>query len=130
MGDKKILNIHIFHEVNSRREPKKRAKVNKRNGNRIFSLQQLQQHVEVIANHAASCKSYSDKNTVVINEQQREGLASVFTVHCNGCNEEFILHTSVKVKGPSGHLYWENNLAAVWGQRWWTCNITRNYVTT
>ena len=24
--------------------------------------------------------------------------------------------TSSKVKGPSGHQYWENNLAAVWGQ--------------
>ena len=51
-----------------------------------------------------------------INEQKREGLASVFTIHCNGCNEDFTLATSLKVKGPSGHQYWENNLAAVSGQ--------------
>ena len=40
----------------------------------------------------------------------------MFTIQCSGCNEKFTLPTSIKVKGPSGHQYWENNVAAVWGQ--------------
>ena len=40
-------------------------------------------------------------------------MASVFTIRCN---EDFTLATSTKVKEPSEHQYWENNLAAVWGQ--------------
>ena len=40
-------------------------------------------------------------------------MASVFAIRCN---EDFTLATAAKVKEPSGHQYWENNLAAVWGQ--------------
>ena len=115
MGDKKnSKNKHV-----SRGKFKKRATVQKLTtmqklkGKRIISLSQLQQQMEVIANHTASCKSYGG---ITVKEKQREGLASVFTIRCNGCSAEFTLPNSVKVKGPTGHPYWENNLAAVWGQ--------------
>ena len=115
MGNKhNIKNTHISRgKFKKRKANRKTGQVRLLNDNRIISLHQLQQQVEAIANHTASCKSY---NEISINEQKREGLASVFTIHCNGCSEDFTLATSAKVKGPSGHQYWENNLAAVWGQ--------------
>ena len=115
MGNKhNTKNTHISRgKFKKRKAIRKTGQVKLLNDNRIISLHQLQQQVEVIANHTASCMSY---NEILINEQKREGLASLFTIHCNGCSEDFTLATSVKVKGPSGHQYWENNLAAVWGQ--------------
>ena len=114
MGNKNnSKNTHVSRGKYKKKANKKTGRVKVLNDNRIISLHQLQQQLELITNHTASCKSY---NNIMINEQKREGLASVFTIHCNGCNEEFTLATSAKVKGPSGHQYWENNLAAVWGQ--------------
>ena len=57
-------------------------------GKRIISLSQLQQQMEVIANHTPSWKSYSG---ITVKEKQREGLASVFTIRCNACSAEFTL---------------------------------------
>ena len=94
-------NTKNAHISRGKFKKRKTGRVKPRNDNRIISLHQLQQQVEIIANHIASCKSY---NEISINEQKREGLASVFTIHCNGCSEDFTLATA-KVKGPSGHQY-------------------------
>ena len=53
---------------------------------------------------------------VSVTEQHREGLASILTTRCEGCHATFSFSTSVKVHGMTGGQYWENNLAAVWGQ--------------
>ena len=111
MGNtKNSKNTHISRGKFTRAKRKISTVQKKLNGNRIISLHQLQHQVEFIADHTANCKSYND---IV---ERREGLASVFTIQCSGCNEKFTLPTSIKVKGPSGHQYWENNVAAVWGQ--------------
>ena len=125
MGDKKnSRNTHIsrgkfkrkkvVHKERAKQHPKTQAKM--LNSNRIIALNQLQHSAEIIANHIATCKSYNDTSTMTINEKRREGLASELTICCSGCKEELSVATSSKVKGPSGHQYWENNLAAVWGQ--------------
>ena len=38
------------------------------------------------------------------------------TSHCSNCNEEFTLHTSLKMKGLTGKPYWEANALAAWSQ--------------
>ena len=110
---------------------KRRASVMKNNGNavknmstltdsRIIKLQQLQEHIQTVTSHVASCPSCANKTSlqqmVSVKEKHREGLASILTTHCEGCHAEFPFPTSVKVKGMTGGQYWEINLAAVWGQ--------------
>ena len=53
---------------------------------------------------------------VLVGEQNREGLCSILTSRCVGCNKELQFSTSSRVQGMSGGRYWECNLAAVWGQ--------------
>lgn len=92
------------------------------NGSRIINLQNLQQHIQTITNHAALCHSSTDEPsneqhiTVMINEKHRDGLSSLLTSQCSKCREEFPLSTSSRVKGLSGKHSWESNIAAVWGQ--------------
>ena len=92
------------------------------NGSRIINLQNLQQHIQTITNHAAFCHSSTDEPsneqhiTVMINEKHRDGLSSLLTSQCSNCREEFPLQTSSRIKGLSGKHCWESNIAAVWGQ--------------
>ena len=87
---------------------------------RVIKLQQLQEHIQTVTSHVASCPSCANKTSlqqmVSVKEKHREGLASILTTHCEGCHAEFPFSTSVKVKGMTGGQYWEINLAAVWGQ--------------
>ena len=92
------------------------------NGSRIINLQNLQQHIQTITSHTASCHPSTDKpsneqqTTVTISEKHREGLSSLLTPHCTNCRKEFPLKTSSRVKDVSGKHCWESNIAAVWGQ--------------
>jgi len=128
MGSKKNASTHVSRgKFKKRKVPKKATAVSSSmpspplNGSRIINLENLQEHVQTIVNHAISCPSTSrnsvdDQVAVTMNETHRDGLASTLTTHCSNCNEEFTLHTSSKVKGLTGKPYWESNVAATWGQ--------------
>ena len=127
MGNtKNSKNTHISRGKFTRRAKRKTNAVQKLNGNRIISLQQLQHQVEVIADHTANCKSYND---ILIHEEQRQGLASVFTIQCSGCNEKFTLPTSIKVKGPVLGKQFNSSMGPNI-YRWWPHNITGDNVST
>jgi len=76
----------------------------------------LQDHVQDVTYHVVAChpsvNKQSTQHSIVMKEQNREGLSSVLTSHCTSC----YLVTLRKVKGLSGRPYWESNLAVVWGQ--------------
>ena len=80
-------------------------------GSRIISLEQLQGFIEGLNKHSTVCDG-----SVILNDEERAGLASIFKGHCGKCNQSFQLETSKKVKGPRGYNRFECNLAAVWGQ--------------
>ena len=92
------------------------------NGSRITNLEHLQDHLQVITSHAASCHASPNNEgpsyePVTVREQHRDGLASTLITHCHNCSEDFTLQTSSKVKGLTGSKpHWEANIAAVWGQ--------------
>ena len=71
VGNKHNTKIkHIFRgKFKKKRANRKTGRVKPPNDNRIISLHQPQQQVEVIANHTASCKSYNDMS---INEQKEK----------------------------------------------------------
>ena len=54
--------------------------------------------------------------SVILNDEERAGLASIFNGHCGKHNQTFQLETSKKVKRPRGYNRFECNLAAVCGQ--------------
>ena len=129
MGNKKNASTHASRgKFKKRKAPTKPVAVLSSSkpapplsGSRIISLENLQDHVQAVVSHTASCRSTNqnssdDQATVVIDETCRNGLASTLTTHCYNCNEEFTLHTSSKVKGLTGKPYWEANIAATWGQ--------------
>ena len=92
------------------------------NSSRIINLEKLKEYLQVVSQHAATCQACADNalsgNDAIIlsGEKKKNGLCSVLTSHCAGCLMEFNFSTSPKRKGISGGLYWECNLAAVWGQ--------------
>ena len=92
------------------------------NGSRIINLNKLQEHLNMVTQHAATCQLCTKeaisghKAVVLTGEQNRQGFCSILTSSCVGCKEEFSFPTSAKVKPMSGGKYWECNLAAVWGQ--------------
>ena len=91
-------------------------------GNRIVNLSCLEKHLLDMTSHVSTCQGCVDNMPqdkelfIFLQETDRAGLASVLTSSCTGCQQEFNLLTSSKVKGTSGGAYWEVNLAAVWGQ--------------
>ena len=120
MGNKKYSDRHISHgKFRKKRASVKEHKV-KLNDSRIIKLQKLQEHLQVVTKHIATCPSCAHisslQQMVSVTEQHREGLASILTTHCEGCHTSFSFSTSVKVHGMTGRQYWESNLAAVWGQ--------------
>ncbi|XP_065907494.1 uncharacterized protein [Dysidea avara] len=91
-------------------------------GSRIINLNKLQEHLQVISRHAATCQSCADNTLsgneaiVLVGVKDHQGLCSILTSRCAGCHEEFQFATSSRVQGLSGGQCWECNLAAVWGQ--------------
>ncbi len=80
-------------------------------GSRIMDLEQLQKFIEIMNTHSAVCEG-----SVTLNHEDRAGLASILSGHCEKCNQNVRLETSNKVKGPRGYHWFECNLATVWGQ--------------
>ena len=91
-------------------------------GSRIVNLGNLQEHLQVISQHAAMCQPCMDnalsgnEAIVLVGEHNRAGFCSVLSSHCAGCHMEFQFSTSSRVQGMSDGHYWECNLAAVWRQ--------------
>ena len=56
------------------------------------------------------------ENAIVIEGESQQGLASIISVKCMGCNEIIKLESSAKIVGAKGIKRWECNVAAVWGQ--------------
>ena len=92
------------------------------NSSRIVNLNKLQEHLQVISQHAATCQLYAvnavfgKEAIVLVGEQNCEEHCSILTFHCVGCNKEFQFSTSSRVQSMSGGRYWEYILAAVWGK--------------
>ena len=127
MGCKKNASTHVSRgKFKKRRPPVKPSQVvpinpmPPLNGSRIINLEHLQDHLQVITSHAASCHSSSScsfsSEPVTVREERRDGLSSTLITHCHNCSEDFTLRTSSKVKGLTGKPHWEANVAAVWGQ--------------
>ena len=88
---------------------------------RIISLQLLSRHIEDVTQHVATCLAchmvaQSLDTITVVNEKDRNGLASIMGCKFKGCEQELTFNTSTKATGPTGKFFWINNLAAVWGQ--------------
>ena len=127
MGNSKNRNSHACRGKYAKKKvPKTRkGKCNdtlKQNGSRIINLDNLQEHLQVISQHAATCQPCMDNALsgndaiVLVGEHNHAGLCSVLSSRCAGCHMEFQFSTSSRVQGMSGGHYWECNLAAVWGQ--------------
>ena len=92
------------------------------NGSRIINLNKLQEHLNIVTQHAATCQlctkeAISGHEAVVLaGEQNQQGFCSILTSCCIRCKEEFSFPTSAKVNPMSSGKYWECNLAALWGQ--------------
>ena len=91
-------------------------------GSRIVNLDKLQEHLQVISQHAAPCQSCADyalsgnQAIVLVSVRDHNRLCSILNSRCAGYQEEFQFAASSRVQGISGGCYWECNLAAVWGQ--------------
>ena len=63
--------------------------------NRIIKLDKLHKHLQVISQHATTCQlcavnAVSGKEAIVlVGEQNCQGLCSILTSRCVGCNKEF-----------------------------------------
>ena len=71
----------------------------------------MQQFADDLTQHSTSCEG-----SIILNQENRAGLASTIKGDCSNCEHAITLGTSKKVKGPRGYNRWECNLAAVWGQ--------------
>ncbi len=67
-------------------------------GSRIVNLEKIKEYTDKVAKHAKNC----DGSIMLCNES-RNGLASVFTGKCSTCQHTTTLETSQKVKGPKGY---------------------------
>ena len=80
-------------------------------GSRIINLNKLQEHLQVISRHAATCQSCADNTLsgneaiVLVGGKDHQGLCSILTSQCAGCHEEFQFVTSSRVQGLSGGQY-------------------------
>ena len=89
---------------------------------RIVNLGQLNNYLNKIAVHAATCEAYQNRigsspnEMTLIMEEARYGMASILAYQCCGCGNQISFASSTKVTSPKGNKYWTCNLAAVWGQ--------------
>ena len=78
-----------------------------------MNMEKLSNDIEKISEHSSNCTGVCR----MVEEVHREGLASVFRVECDKCNEKFLCESSTKVKGSSGKKKrYAVNVGAVWGQ--------------
>ena len=88
----------------------------------IVNLGQLNNYLNKIAVHAATCEAYQNRigsspnEMTLIMEEARYGMASILAYQCCGCGNQISFASSTKVTSPEGNKYWTCNLAAVWGQ--------------
>lgn len=82
-------------------------------GSRIINMEQLASFVSDISSHLQSCQL---GDISLVGETYRNGMASVLTAHCSGCQTNIEFSTSHKVSGIGNGKRWESNVAAVWGQ--------------
>lgn len=105
---------HLFKRRRAPNANKKSSEVKKGNemkGSRIMNVKKLREYTEQVSAHSSKCTG-----SMVLQEESRDGFASIFKAHCNKCEKIITLSTSEKVKGQHGYSRWESNLAAVWGQ--------------
>ena len=86
---------------------------------RIINLGQLNNYLNRVSAHAATCAAYQNESAfvndmMVLVEQARYGLASIIAYQCCGCGQRISFYTSTKVASPEGNKYWSCNLAAIW----------------
>ena len=68
---------------------------NKCDGSRIINLSKLNEHLQEISHHAATCQSCSynalsgSQAIVLVGEKNHQGLFSILTSWCAGCLQEF-----------------------------------------
>ncbi len=58
-------------------------------GSRIMDLEQLQKFIEIMNKHSAVCEG-----SVTLNHEDKAGLASILSEHCEKCNQNVRLETS------------------------------------
>ena len=79
----------------------------------MIDLRCLSEMVSKISEHNQQCGGKCSMN----NEVYREGLASIFEVSCDSCEEKFTMETSTKIAGSKGiNKRYSVNVGAVWGQ--------------
>ena len=89
---------------------------------RIVNLGQLNNYLNKIAVHTATCEAYQNKigsspnEMTLIMEEACYGMASILAYQCCGCGNQISFASSTKITSPEGNKYWTCNLAAVWGQ--------------
>ena len=86
-------------------------------GSRLFNLQNLSNAIKTFSEHSISC----DAAVELLDEVQRNGLASRILACCSKCNEEFLFSSCNEVilhnqNGKERHT-WAYNAVAVMG-RW------------
>ena len=71
-----------------------------------------------MVDHFSECHSEGGPlgERIILTGEKRNGLASILSWKCTGCDQEMSFSTSTKVAGTKGNQYWTSNLAAVWGQ--------------
>lgn len=129
MGNKKNKNNSNAHRGKCRKKPPSKLQHIQQqykphsglgSSSRIINLQQLADHIAEVTSHAASCTTCTNSGGdafALVCAKNRQGLASILVARCRGCGKEFPFSTSSKVRClPDGHVRWECNLAAVWGQ--------------
>jgi len=67
-------------------------------GSRIVNVGKIKEYTDNVAKHAKICDV-----SIVLRNETRSGLASVFTGECSTCQHITTLETSNKVKGPKGY---------------------------
>ena len=82
---------------------------NKLEGSRVIDLICFSEMVSKISEHNQQCGGKC--------EIYREGLASIFEVSCDSCEDKFTMETSTKIAGSKGiNNRYSVNVGAVWGQ--------------
>ena len=94
--------------------------INAPDGSRIINLDKLASFLNTFTQHTLTCPRALDLENanpaITIEGESQQGLASIISVKCMGCNEIVKLESSAKIVGPKGIKRWECNVAAVWGQ--------------
>ena len=88
-------------------------------GCRIMNLDLLKHHVTSISSHTALCDKarsvvLKGNSPIVLQSEERHGLASIIKAKCTGCGEVFKLNNSDCIETAGGKHY-EINVRGVWG---------------